>query len=101
EHEPEENEGGEDAGERDALPGRSGPWLCHSPGRARAPARSRTPISPAAARTSWAIPASAPSAGRRYDGPWTWIAATTSPRASAIGAATELIPTANSSRTQA
>ena len=32
-----------------------------------------------------AMRSSSPSAGKRYDGPWTWTAATISPRASAIG----------------
>ena len=40
-------------------------------------------------------------AGKRYAGPWTWIAAIALPRASRIGAATESIPSANSSRPQA
>jgi len=59
---------------------------------------------PAVASTSSPSRASAagsPGGGNRYDGPWTWTAATTSPVASAIGAATELMPRANSSRTQA
>src|SRR5439155_26954360 len=45
--------------------------------------------------------ASLPAGGNRYDGPWTWTAATTSPLASAIPAATDEMPIANSSWTHA
>ena len=46
---------------------------------------------------AWARSASGPAGGKRYDGPWTWTAAITSPDASAIGAATDEIPASNSS----
>ena len=52
---------------------------------------------PRPATTSCARSASAPAAGKRYDGPCTWTAAITSPDASAIGAATDEIPASNSS----
>ena len=52
----------------------------------------------AVATTSSAMSRSVPGLGKRYDGPWTWTAATTSPFASATGAATEQMPSSNSSR---
>ena len=54
-----------------------------------------------AATTSWASSSSRPAGGKRYDGPWTWTAAITSPELSAIGAATDAMPGSNSSIAQA
>ena len=61
---------------------------------------SRPEIARAASTTARSA-RSAPSAGKRYAGPCTWIAATALPRASRTGAATDEIPSANSSMPQA
>ena len=70
-------------------------------GSDRRQARRRIPTWAAAATTAAATLASEPGAGKRYDGPWTWMAAMTSPSADATGAATDEMPSENSSRTQA
>src|SRR5205814_6747545 len=48
-------------------------------------ARRRAPMRPAVASASSPTASAWPGAGNRYEGPWTWTAATTSPLASAIG----------------
>ena len=67
----------------------------------RRQARRRIPTWAAEATTASATLASEPGAGKRYDGPCTWMAAMTSPSADATGAATDEMPSENSSRTQA
>ncbi len=55
----------------------------------------------AVAATSRPTSSASVSPGNRYAGPWAWIAPTTRPRESRIGAATELSPSRNSSKAHA
>ena len=77
------------------------PLIASLPGGHPAAWRSVRAVRAAVVATRRPTSASRPAGGKRYDGPCTWSAATTSPDPSATPAATDEMPSANSSWTQA